>query len=269
MILGCSTYVLEGRDLDTALTEISRAGFKVVELCSYSRPEMFQSYQVGEGEQYAEDLRDRVEDFDLEVAAIVAYANPLEREGWEFIVGALELAHDMRVGTVVTLPGRSEQPGALEAAIEAFRTLAGEAESRAVRLGIKTHDGMLAYSTPTSLDMVRGIGSPWVGITIDPSHFWRAGEQPEGSVRRLREHLFTCSVRDTEARTRQGLHADLLQQVPGRGRIDLPAFCQEVQGIPGIRYMSLDMAGMRNYPLERLRELLAESRAYLERCLEG
>jgi len=268
MILGCSTYVFESRDLDTALAEIGRAGFKVVELCSYSQPGMFQSYQVGQDQAYADDLREKVrEDYDLEVGAVVAYANPLEEEGQKFIVGALELAREMNVGTVVTLPGRSQEPGGMQAAIQAFRALAAEAEARAVRLSIKTHEGMLAYSTPTSLEMMRGIASPWVGITIDPSHFWRAGEQPEESARELGKHIFTCSVRDTEARTRQGLQADLLQQIPGRGKINLPAFCQEVEKL-GLRYLSLDMAGMRNYPIERLREFLTESKAYLERYLK-
>ncbi len=103
MILGCSTFVFEGRALDTALAEIAGAGFKVVELCSFSQPDRFQSYQVGQGQAYADDVRKKVRDRGLEVGAIAAYANPLEEEGRKFIVGALELAGEIegdRIGAV-------------------------------------------------------------------------------------------------------------------------------------------------------------------------
>ena len=45
-------------------------------------------------------------------------------------------------------------------------------------LCVKAHVGHAVYNTPTSLQVLDAITSPAFGLDMDPSHIYRAGEDP-------------------------------------------------------------------------------------------
>ena len=67
------------------------------------------------------------------------------------------------------------------------------AERYGVTLCVKAHVGTAVYNTPTTLQLMQAIASPAFGIDMDPSHIYRAGENPVKAIAAVMRGSSTCT----------------------------------------------------------------------------
>ena len=80
------------------------------------------------------------------------------------------------------------------------------AEKYGVTLCVKAHVGESVYNTPTTLQVMEAITSPAFGIDMDPSHIYRAGENPVEAIAAVISRVKHVHIRDCKGR----------QQGPGK-----------------------------------------------------
>jgi sugar phosphate isomerase/epimerase len=144
--------------------------------------------------------------------------------------------------------------------------MAERAHTGGITLCVKAHVGAAIHDTPTTLRALERIPSPGLGVDMDPSHIWRAGERPEAALPRVLDRVRHIHIRDCRGKgPSPGTPAE---QACGRGDIDLEAYCAVlVRG--GYRGpMSLEIIGARELSLPEVSIIAAESYGYLNACLK-
>ena len=86
-----------------------------------------------------------------------------------------------------------------------------------VTLGVKAHVGAAVYNTPTTLRMMEA--SADVGVDMDPSHIYRAGEKPEEAINLVISRVKHVHIRDCKGPGPSP--GDPMNQACGRGDINL------------------------------------------------
>jgi sugar phosphate isomerase/epimerase len=165
----------------------------------------------------AEDVAGR----GLRLEAFNASGNPLHPvEGAaddRILRGALRLAEEFGVETVVTMSGLPAKPGdtfpawittvwpeenlrLLEhqwtVAVDYWGDIADEARRRGVRIAIEMHANQLVYSVPGLLRLRAAVGDV-VGVNFDPSHLWWMGADPLAAIDALAGVIHHVHAKDT------------------------------------------------------------------------
>lgn len=260
MMLGCNTVLFGGYDLATALRSIAWAGYKGVELSAIAS--MVEHLRIDQGPEHVATVKALAEEHGLTITAVEAATNEADR-----LVKVMRVAAEVGIPVVNTGPGgKTGDAASLARSIDFLGQMAREAEKLGVTLAVKAHVGAAIYDTATTLQAVRAISSPAFGIDFDPSHIYRANEDPEVAVRAIGKHLVHVHIRDCASREpRVGPPPD---QVPGRGRVNLPAFCQALKDIGFAGPVNLEIIGALRYELWQATAIAAESRGYLHRCMQ-
>jgi sugar phosphate isomerase/epimerase len=171
-------------------------------------------------------LRRDVADRGLRLEAFNAAGNPLhpvhgDRDD-QILRGALQLAEDFEVSTVVTMSGLPAAPGDrfpawvttvwppenLElldhqwtVAIDYWGKLAAEAQRRGIRIAIEMHANQLVYSVPGLLKLRAAVGDT-VGVNFDPSHLLWMGADPIAAIEALAGTIHHVHAKDTRIESR-------------------------------------------------------------------
>ena len=115
--------------------------------------------------------------------------------------------------------GKADEPGSLEESIETLMDRTQLASSFGVTLCVKAHVGNAIYNTPTTLKAIDVIMHENFGIDMDPSHVFRAGEDPAKALPAVLSHVKHVHIRDCKGTgPSPGLPGE---QACGRGDIDL------------------------------------------------
>ncbi len=260
MRLGCNTVLFAGADLATALAQIAMTGYRHVELaaiggmCEHVSPD-FTPAQVGE-------VRRLVADHGLEATAIEV-GRP-DRARLERLFG---LAGDL--GAPIVNIGSGGQTGDEEStrqAIAQIGELARLAGRHGVRLAVKPHVGQAIYNSATALRLIDEVREPALGLNFDPSHLFRAGENPEEVAGQWGARIVTSHFRDCHTREQQVGPPET--QIPGRGIVAIPATLRALRDAGYAGPLNLEVIGAKGYDLARATGIAAESRGYLHRCLQ-
>lgn len=93
-------------------------------------------------------------------------------------------------------PGGSAAEGeeSLQKQLAMICDFAALAKTYGVTLGVKAHVGAAVYNTPTTLRMMEA--SADVGVDMDPSHIYRAGEKPEEAINLVISRVKHVHIRD-------------------------------------------------------------------------
>lgn len=162
----------------------------------------------------------------LRLEAFNAAGNPLhpvEGERDDHVLrGALQLAEELEVGTVVTMSGLPAAPGdrfpawvttvwppenlrLLEhqwtVAVDYWGDLAAEAARRGVTVAIEMHANQLVYNVPALLRL-RGAVGDTVGANFDPSHLLWMGADPLAAIAALDGAIHHVHAKDTRIEPR-------------------------------------------------------------------
>ena len=103
--------------------------------------------------------------------------------------------------------------------LDNLRKLADMAAKYGVTLCCKAHVGAAIWNTPTTLKLLEAIDHPNFGLDMDPSHIYRAGENPVDAIAAVISRIKHVHIRDCKGRQQNpGLPHN---QANGRGDIDL------------------------------------------------
>lgn len=260
MLLGCNSVLFGGVDLATALQHIAWAGYKYVELAAIKG--MCEHVQADAGPEHAREVRKLLSDSGLEATAMEAASVDPERLEKVFAMAAEIGVPIVNIGS----GGKTEDEETVKAAIENIGNLARRAGEFGLKLAVKPHVGQAVYNGATALRLMDEVREPALGLNFDPSHLYRANEEPQEVALRWGKKIITSHFRDCTGR-QQAVGAPE-NQIPGRGDVDLMATLRALKEIGHSGPLNLEIIGAVGYPLSRAMGVAAESRGYLNRCLQ-
>lgn len=257
MKLGCNTVLFGAVDLETALDQISFAGYEYVELAAIAG--MCEHLSLDADPSRVKGL---VTDRGLTATAIEAATTDAER-----LRGIFDLARALDIQIVnIGSGGKSEDEESTKESIAHLRELARLAGDHGVRLAVKPHVGQAIYNGATAMRLMDEVSEPALGLNFDPSHLFRADEEPAEIARRWGRKILTSHFRDCASRERQV--GPPPTQIPGRGIVDIPGTLAALRGVGYDGPLNLEVIGAKDYTLAQASSVAAEARGYLNRCLQ-
>jgi sugar phosphate isomerase/epimerase len=227
MKLGANSVLFGGFEMETAFASIAMAGYDGIELSAIDR--MSEHLELDRWRSIAPEIKRLSRDYGLEFLAIEQPSlepNKMEQ--------AFQAAVDLGVPIVNCGPGgRSGDEASLQRSIESLCGLTASAERHGVTLCVKAHVGASIHGTPTTLRAMDAISSPAFGIDMDPSHIYRAGENPAEALEAVMSRIKYVHIRDCKSgQTGPGKPEE---QANGMGRIDLLAVPNAWQSVSRYR----------------------------------
>ena len=163
--------------------------------------------------------------------------------------------------------GKSNEPGALEHTVATLQARAEMAARYGVTVCCKAHVGSSIFNTPTTLAAMKAISHPNFGVDMDPSHIWRAGEEPADALTQVVSRVKHIHIRDCKGKGPSP--GDARDQACGRGEIDLMRYFRMLVEARYEGPVCLEVIGAANYSLEQKLAVAAESYGYMNACLKS
>ncbi len=272
MKLGCNTVLFNQLDLYGALQHLSWAGYDGAELAFLGT--MAQHVELRTDQAYIDSVKSTAKKHELELFAIEAAVGAgigvpasLEEDKIRAMTKVFEVAN--KLGIPVVAIGSGGRSGDEEETNQVFRfiqKLSESAESWGITLAVKPHVGASVYNVETALQLMDKVESPAVGINFDPSHLYRAGDDPAEAALKMADKIVHSHFRDCPHRKpHPGLPE---QQIPGRGEIDILATLRALRDVGYDKVLDLEVIGAFTYTLSRQMGIAAEARGYLNRCIQ-
>ncbi|MCL4546099.1 MAG: sugar phosphate isomerase/epimerase [Chloroflexi bacterium] len=262
--VGCNSVLFSMVDLDTALQHIAWAGYDGAELAYI--PGMVEHVQPQQGRDYAQRIRDLAASLGLGLYSIEVTPNAPER-----VEHACQIATDLGIPVIaIGSGGKTGDEASFRQSVATGKTLADIALRYGITLALKPHVGAAVYNTETALRAWKEIGSASLGLNFDPSHLVRAGEDVASAAR-----AFTAAGAVVHSHFRDCLTDKIggppgppEEQVPGRGRINIPAVLRALAEGGYTGAIDLECIGAKGYSPSRAMGIAAETRGYLRRCIQ-
>ena len=259
--LGVNSVLFGGFDLETAMKHIAACGYDGIELSAIKG--MCEHLNLDTWRQDAPGIKEMARKHGLKLLAIEEAALDEQR-----LATCFEAAAELGIPAVNIGPGgKSGVEEDLQRSITAMAKMAEKAATLGVVLCVKAHVGAAIHDTPTTLRAMAEIGSPGFGIDMDPSHIYRAGENPVEALPRVLSRVRHIHIRDCPDRG-PGPGAPELQAC-GRGEIDLAGYVRVLLDAGYAGPVDLEIIGAGQYELPRCAIIAAESRGYLNACLKA
>jgi sugar phosphate isomerase/epimerase len=185
----------------------------------------------------------------------------------ERLLKAFEAAAEIGIPIVNIGPGgKSDEPGGVEASAEETQKLCELAEPFGVTLCVKAHVNQAVYNTPTTLAMMGLVKHPLFGVDMDPSHIFRAGEEPENAVASVIGSVKHIHIRDCVGRGPSPGTPAL--QACGRGDINLRGYFAALKSAGYGGPVCLEVIGENN-DVNQAAIIAAESYGYMNAILRA
>jgi sugar phosphate isomerase/epimerase len=261
MKLGANSVLFGGFDLATAMKHIAWAGYDGIELSAIKG--MCEHLNLDTWEKDAPTIRQMAADHGLELLAMeVASLDPDRLEkAFAAAAGLGFLAVNVGPG------GKSDVEEDFRRQIDHIAKMADRAAGYGVILCVKAHVGGSIYNTPTTRRAMAEIDSPGFGVDMDPSHIYRAGEDPVEAIKAVVSRVKHIHIRDCVPR--EGGPGAPEIQACGRGHINLLGYMRVLVEAGYAGPVDLEIIGAGNYELSRGATIAAESRGFLNACLKA
>jgi len=249
-----------GVDLETAVEHIAAAGYRYVELAVIAG--MCEHVSPDASDREVQAVRDLLARHGITATAIEAATTDEER-----LKRVFGLARRLGIPIVnIGSGGTSGDEDSTKEAIAHLANLAALAGRHELRLAVKPHVGQAIFDQATALRLMTEVTEPALGLNFDPSHLYRADEEPPEVARAWGERIIASHFRDCASRERKVGPPET--QIAGRGRVDLPATLRALRDVGYAGPLNLEVIGARDYSLAKAMGIAAESRGYLHRCLQ-
>ena len=258
--LGVNTVLFKDFSFAEACEAIARAGYDGVEISAIQG--MCEHVVLDDWKAQASEVRAALANSGMKIlSSEVASQDPVRLQK------AFEAAAELGIPVINIGPGGTmNEPGGVEAAIERISGLAEMAESYGVTLCAKAHVGAAIWNTETTLRLMDGVSSPAFGVDMDPSHIYRAGENPADALPAVISRVRHVHIRDCKGRQQNpGLPP---MQACGRGDIDLIGYFRAMVRAQYHGPVCLEVIG----PAQTMAEactIAAESFGYMNAILRG
>ncbi|HLK58783.1 MAG TPA: sugar phosphate isomerase/epimerase [Chthonomonadaceae bacterium] len=261
MKLGANSVLFGGYAMETAFKYLKLAGYDGIELSAIDG--MSEHLVLDRWQEIAPDIKRLAQEHSLELLAMEQPSQDPDR-----MEKAFQAAVEIGIPVVNCGPGgKSEDEASLQQSIESLGKLADRAQHYGVTLCVKAHVGSSIYNTETTLRAMEAISSPAFGIDMDPSHIWRANENPVVAIQAVISRVKHVHIRDCKGRQQgPGKPED---QANGRGDIDLVGYIRALHAGGYAGPVNLEIIGAKDYSLEQCCIIAAESRGHMQACLQA
>lgn len=259
--LGVNSVLFAGYDFATACKYIKAAGYDGVEISAIKG--MCEHLDLDNWKRQSTELTAVVRDHGLEFLSMEEAALDESR-----LMKAFEASAEMGIPIVNIGPGgRSDVEEDFLKQTDLMQEMAERAVEYGVTLCCKAHVGAAIYNTPTTLKALDRIRSTAFGIDMDPSHIFRANEDPAEALRQVLPRVRHVHIRDCKGRgPGPGAPHD---QACGRGDIDLHAYCRTLVEGNYSGPVCLEIIGAAELDLPSVSMIAAESYGYLNAILKS
>ena len=218
--LGANTVLYKPHTLREAVENLSKIGYDGFEISAIQG--MCEHLNLDKWKEQKNEIRELCEEFNMEIlASEVASSDPAR------LTLAFEAAREIGIPVINIGPfGASNNEDDLKACIAHMKMLASLAESYQVTLCVKAHVGASIFNTPTTLRLIEAFTNPYFGIDMDPSHIFRAGEEPENALASVLPAMKHIHIRDCPHRLQNP--GTPFQQICGTGIINLAGYVGEM-----------------------------------------
>lgn len=261
MKLGANSVLFGGYNLETAFKHIAMAGYDGIELSAI--PDMSEHLVPARWREIAPEIKRLVQTYNLTPLAIEhPMRDPVSMEQ------TMQAAVEIGVPIINCGPGgKTGDEASFQQSLDEIGALVRLAETYGVTLCVKAHVGQYVYNTPTTLQLVAAIDSPNFGIDMDPSHIYRANENPVEAIAAVISRVKHVHIRDCKGRQQgPGKPED---QANGRGDIDLVGYIRVLHQNGYTGPVDLEIIGAKSYSLEQCCVIAAESRGHMQACLQA
>jgi len=261
MKLGANSVLFGGYDMETAFRCIQWAGYDGIEVSAIGG--MSEHLVIDRWRECAPVIKRLSADYNLELLAMEQPdQDPAVMEQ------ALQAAAEIGIPIINCGPGgKSGDDASLQERIDSLGRLAGRAEHYGVTLCVKAHVGAAIYNTPTTMRVLEAIHSPAFGLDMDPSHIYRAGEDPVEALRQVVARVKHVHIRDCRGRQQGPCKPE--DQANGRGEINLAGYIRVLKENGYTGPVDLEVIGAKEYAIERCCIIAAEARGHMQACLQA
>ena len=261
MKLGANTVLFGGYDMETAFKYLAMAGYDGVEVSAIEG--MSEHLVLSRWREIVPDLKRLSKEYGLE---LLAMEQP--KQDFGVMEEAMQAAAEAGIPIINCGPGgKTDDEASLQRSIESLGALAEMAERYGVTLCVKAHVGQSVYDTPTTLKVMEAIASPAFGIDMDPSHIYRADENPVEAIAAVVSRVRHVHIRDCKGR-QQGPGTPE-NQANGRGDIDLVGYIRVLHEHGYTGPLDLEVIGAKDYGIEACCTIAAEARGHMQACLQA
>jgi len=261
MKLGANSVLFGGHDLETAFKYIALAGYDGIEVSAIDG--MSRHLVLDNWREIAPEVRRLAQAYNLELLAMEQPSH--DRAKME---QAMQAAVEAGIPIINCGPGgKTGDEASLQQSLNELGELAEMAQRYGVTLCVKAHVGQAVFDTPTTLRVMQSISSPALGIDMDPSHIYRAGENPVEAIAAVVSRVKHVHIRDCKGR-QQGPGTPEMQ-ANGRGDIDLVGYVRVLHENGYAGPLDLEIIGAKDYTADRCIAIAAESRGHMQACLQA
>ena len=261
MKLGANSVLFGGHDLETAFKYLAMAGYDGIELSAIDG--MSEHLVLDNWRELAPKIKQYAQTYGLE---LLAMENPSQDPAR--METAFQAAVEIGIPIINCGPGgKSGDAASLQQSIESIGKLADMAERYGVTLCVKAHVGAAIWNTPTTVELMNAVTSPAFGTDMDPSHIWRAGENPVEAIAAVIKRVKHVHIRDCKGRQMNpGKPED---QANGRGDIDLLGYVRVLHENGYNGPLDLEVIGAKAYDVTQCAVIAAEARGHMQACLQA
>lgn len=261
MKLGANSVLFGGYDMETAFRCTAMAGYDGIEISAIDR--MSEHLVLERWQEIAPQIKALATTYELELLAMEQPSREPEK-----MEKAMQAAVEIGIPIINCGPGgKTDEPDTLQETLDELGALAQMAEKYGVTLCVKAHVGAAVYNTPTTLKVMEAITSPNFGIDMDPSHIYRANENPVEAIASVISRVKHVHIRDCKGRQQGPGKPEM--QANGRGDIDLVGYVRVLHENGYTGPLNLEVIGAKEYSLEQCCTIAAESRGHMQACLQA
>ena len=259
--LGVNSVLFGGFDFATAAKYIKMAGYDGVEISAIKG--MCEHLDLDRWKEQANELKQIVSDNGLEFLSTEEAGLDEDR-----LMTCYEACAEIGIPVINIGPGgASNVEEDFVRQTDLIAKMATQAEAFGVTLCCKAHVGSSIFNTPTTLRGMEKITSPAFGVDMDPSHIYRAGENPADALKPVLARTKHIHIRDCKGPgPSPGAPPD---QACGRGDIDLFGYCKVMVDGGYDGPVCLEVIGAGEMALADVSIIAAESYGYLNACLKA
>jgi len=259
--LGVNSVLFQGHDLATAMQHIAWAGYDGIEVSAIKG--MCEHLDLDHWREQADSIRSLAAENHLALLSMEVASLDEDR-----LTKAFEAGLAIGIPVINIGPGgKSDIETDFVAQVGTIARLAEKAAGYGVALCCKAHVGGSIYNTPTTLRAMDLIRAPSFGVDMDPSHVYRAGEDPAQALPAVLSRVKHVHIRDCKGRGPSP--GEPRDQACGRGDIDLYGYFKAM--VAG-RYdgpVCLEVIGAGKLDLPRRDIIASESFGYMNACLKA
>lgn len=261
MKLGANSVLFGGYDLETAFKYLAMAGYDGIELSAIDG--MSEHLVLDRWQELAPKIKQLSADYGLELLAMEQPSQDPAR-----METAFQAAVEIGIPIVNCGPGgKTGDEESFQQSVNSLGSLADMAGRYGVTLCVKAHVGACIHNTPTTLRAMKLISSPAFGIDMDPSHIYRADENPVEAIAAVIKRVKHVHIRDCKGRQQSPGKPEM--QANGRGDIDLLGYIRVLHENGYTGPLDLEVIGAKDYTVEQCCVIAAETRGHMQACLQA